>query len=172
MAEPLVKLAEIVSETQAFQERAGLTYQDGNASEKLIYGRFSEKQRIFLPSAPCQLQDLLDLMPVAVIQRAQFHATTRAGGQQNYVRPFGQLRLILADVDRMGGIVPSMIDFDNFAGQVASQAYALFAKDDRLDASGIHEWPDGSKLCSETEQFSRGQFYWMTEFLIDWGQPG
>lgn len=146
---PLAKLADMLAETAAFQEAAGLVFPDGDANEKLIQG-LRGKKRIFYPAL--EETEFRDYLPLAIIMQGDdWNMAPVAGGSQVWFHgPTGSLELILAAPDRERSLEAGARAFMNWVGTVIQSdepryperrpgLLDLSGKDDRLAIRGVSQ---------------------------------
>lgn len=167
---PKRKLAEVLAEAETWQLWCELAYPDAAAADKLIDGIGGTK-RIFYPTADSRdLGTLYDRMPLAVIGNGQqWQMPTVAGGAGNYMRPAGQLALIIADRDRYpDSLEASQRDFENRLGDLMDDLAALSGRSDRLAMDLIEQFIPPSLPPEEETDANPGRVWWAAGYLIDW----
>jgi hypothetical protein len=167
---PKRKLCEMLAEAETWQTWCGLAYPDAAAADKLIDGIGGTK-RIYFPTADANdLGELYDRMPLAVVGNGtSWTMPTKAGGAGNYMRPNGQLSLIVADIDRYpDNLESSQREFENRLGDLMEDLRNLSGRSDRL-AMDLIAQQIAPSLPPEDEQNARpDRTWWAAMYLIDW----
>lgn len=169
---PLLGLVELVSLSQTFRERCGLSHDDPDASEKLIFGADATsaeaafQQRIFYPVVDMQT---FDVFPSAVVYLGDsFGYRFAAGGDRNYLHAYGSLELILADEDRsLDDIVESTELFLQFEGNTIDEIQANFAAGEYLAGCEVRRLVT-PQLFSVESGDSANMRYWAVKYAIEW----
>ncbi len=118
-------LQTMIAESSAFQTRRDVA--DAAAARPFIH----------LPWLEVDVSQEAD-RPFALIEQGAFGWELDAGGDRNYLRPQGSLKLKLADNDRLfGDYENSFIDFANFTDGVIEAIADAAALDDNLAVERI-----------------------------------
>jgi len=171
---PLELLAIMIADCPTFRTQCGLAADDALAQEKLLEGKHGSRQRVFFledQSAQDVIESVVEHLPIAIVEWDEegcLHFSKKAGGEKNFLRPSGMLRVYLADRDRGGGnMKQSARAFSRFAGPLLHELSDQAAYDDRLAIDDI-VMDMSPKAPSIAEQSAIGQLYWATSAKISW----
>jgi hypothetical protein len=170
---PLVNLAQMVAASPTFLTACGLDPMDPNAP-LVALGQLDGIKRIYYPEADDNLwKDVTTLFPLCVIDlgASPRHATRVSAGGMSYLRPDGDLHMVLAQDDQaQGNVQESKAAFARFVGKILGDVEALAGISSNLDIVET-EILFGPFTCSEAEQTARnGKLYWWTQIEIKWGR--